>query len=70
MVKKLTFREKLRANKNAMYAKYLRALEQDPTLNKAQLKRDLADEFGYTSENSVNTIIWEIEKNNNKKANR
>lgn len=70
MTKTLTFRDKLRINKNAMYAKYLKAIEEEPTRNKSQLKRELAAEFGYTSENSVNTIIWEIEKNNNKKATR
>lgn len=66
----MTFREKQLKIKNEMYSDYLKSIENNPNLNKSELKRRLANEYGYTSENSVNTIIWEIEKNNHKKSNR
>lgn len=66
----LTFRERQRRLRNKMYAEYLKKLDKNPKANKSEIKRNLAKEYGYTSEASVNTIIWEIEKNNGKKAGR
>ena len=45
-----------------------KAINENPNINKSELKRNLASKYGYTSENSVNTIIWEIEKNNGRKS--
>ena len=67
-IKGLTFRQKQLKNKNSMYAEYLNSINENPNINKSELKRNLASKYGYTSENSVNTIIWEIEKNNGRKS--
>ncbi len=59
---KLTFHEKSRINQRKMYAEYLSEISKNPNINKSELKRKLAADYGYMSENSVNTIIWKIEK--------
>lgn len=60
--KRLTIREERRIKQREMYAEYIKAIAENPSINKSQLKRDLAERYGYTSETSVNTIIWKIEK--------
>ena len=69
-LKHLTFRENQRIKRNEMYADYLKSISLNPAINKAELRRRLAKDYGYTSENSINTIIWEIEKNNGQKSKR
>lgn len=64
ITKKLSFREQRKIEQRKMYADYLKAIEENAAINKSQLKRELAEQYGYTSETSVNTIIWKIEKEN------
>lgn len=62
----LLTREQLAKNKKMMYDEYKKEVKKAKR-KKSEIKRELAAKYGYKSETSINTIIWEIEKNNGKK---